>query len=188
MYHSPDGIELLDKKGATAAYRMIHKIIRDAWEEAGAKVVLTDGTELRARIPDLPVRSWFDEEAASALREYNELRTKCQRARPASAALRGRCAIARQRYRRLKQCKQRCFAQEWVRFWADVRCNHVSVWGVIRRLNGGGCGPQCACSETVQRSQYTTVASIRDLTSYDKQAALRAAQWLESFLPAACGI
>ena len=91
-----------------------------------------DGKKGGEKNVELPVSAWFDEQAASALREYNELRRRCRRGRDPPRWLLARRSVARQRYRRLRATKMACFAQKWARFWEDVRCNHVSVWRVIR--------------------------------------------------------
>jgi len=131
---------------------------------------------------ELPVSAWFDEQAASALREYNELRRRCRRGRDPPRWLLARRSVARQRYRRLRATKMACFAQKWARFWEDVRCNHVSVWRVIRGLSGGGGGLQCACAAEVQRDHYASVGRIRLLPSYDVAAACAAQAWMACFI------
>ena len=60
---------LIDKGNPSIAHRFLHGIIRDGLEHAGASVRLSDGSSGASfRIPALPVKSWFDDEAREAHR------------------------------------------------------------------------------------------------------------------------
>ncbi len=99
-----------------------------------------------------------------------------------------RRSAARQRYRRLRAGKMIQFAQKWARFWEDVRCNHVSVWRVIRVLSGGGGGLQCACSAEKQRDAFASVGLGRLLPSFDVDAAREAEAWMAAFVREGRGV
>jgi exonuclease III len=179
--------------GPNAAYRLIHAVIRDAWEKAGASVCITDGRSSLDGLDSckaLPVGSWYDEETAAACREWRAARQRYIRARNPEVKLRLKrvCAVVRHRYRRLKGAKQRTWATEWSRFWCDVRCNHVSVWKVLRRLAGRTSGGSCTCSEPVQRAHFEKVCQYRDVESFDDERARRAQEWMEAFLQDNSGI
>ena len=179
---------ILETSGPNEAYRTIHRILRDAWRAAGARVTLTNGKAGEERLPDLPVETWFDEEAAGALKDWNVMRGMCKKRRNPCTALRERCSVARQRYRRLRAVKMVRWSKAWARFWADVKCNHVSVWKVISDIRGDKGGLQCACSMAQQRAHYAAVGQIRTLPSYDEAAARRASAWMDAFIREGRGV
>ena len=73
---------LIDKGNPSIARRFLHGIIRDGLEHAGASVRLSDGSSGASfRIPALPVKSWFDDEAREAHRAWQRLRFQVKRAK-----------------------------------------------------------------------------------------------------------
>jgi hypothetical protein len=184
---------ILADHGPLEAYRTIHAIIRDSWAQAGAKVAVTDGTspaEAKDAVADLPVVSWFDDEVAAALLDWHRHRTRLRRLRrtrgPPDSYIR-LCAIARHRYRRLRDERQRRWATDWAHFWDDCRCNHVSVWQVIAKLAGRRRGGSCLCSAEEQRQHFAAVGRVRQDSHFNWARAREAERWVDAFVQAGRG-
>ena len=149
---------VLQAEGATAAYRLLHAIVRDAWSAVGITVCQDNGMRLFSSQPHtVPVDGWYDEEVATAMRVWRRLR----RRRRNHPELREDCQRARRAYEKLRTTKMRRWEQRWERFWVDVaRCNHTTVWRVIRAMSGRK-NLDCQCSEPAQHITKTLERSSR---------------------------
>ena len=156
------------------AYRTIHLIIREALEEAGASLRASDGSRRDCgtpRVAALPVKTWFDSEARTVHRAWQKLRFEKAGAKKRGTldiALEIACAAARQRYRRLRLEKMMQFSKEWERFWEDVRCDHVSVWNILRRISGKIATMSCMASPEEQRRHISELSLIQENADFDE--------------------
>ena len=90
---------VLQERGLTAAYRLLHEVIRDAWENVGVEVTLDSG--LRHVSQDVfngPVKGWHDAELDAARHTWHYLR----RRRKSHPELHSDCQRARRAYEKLR--------------------------------------------------------------------------------------
>ena len=92
------------------------------------------------------------------------------------------CAAARQRYRRLRLEKMMQFSKEWERFWEDVRCDHVSVWNILRRISGKIATMSCMASPEEQRRHISELSLIQENADFDEPRVQEAIDWINEFL------
>ena len=176
---------VLQSSGPTSAYRLLHVIIRDAWEAVGITVSPDDGSRVQApQSLSVPVTGWFDEELGAALKVWRSLRRRKKKHPQLSSA----CQRARRAFEKLQASKFHSWEQRWARFWIDTaRCNHITVWKVVRALSGKK-NLECTCSEKMQRESYQEIGSIRPNPDFDSQRAVDAANWIKDFIDSGRGL
>jgi len=179
----------LAQSGPTAAFRLLHTIVRECWSRAGVPSALKGGAQahpLRASQSSQPTQEdWFDSELQEALTAWKKLR---RIAKPDAAAKR-RTSIARSRYRRMRKEKLRQWELRCSRFGADLsRVNHVNAWSRIQSFRENGGGAQCLCSAEVQRDQYAEIGQPRHNPDFDMERLRVAEGWLAEFLEQQRGV
>ena len=113
------------------------------------------------RVAAPPVKTWYDSEVRPVHRAWQKLRFEKAGAKKRGTldiTLETACAAARQRYRRLRLEKMIQFSREWDRFWEDVRCDHVSVWNILRRASGKIATISCVASPEKQRRHISELS------------------------------
>ena len=76
----------------------------------------------------------------------------------------------------------RQFSKEWERFWEDVRCDHVSVWNILRRVSGKIASMSCMASPEEQRQHISELSQIQENVDFDEPRVQEAVDWINEFL------
>ena len=127
---------ILETAGATAAYRLLHEIIRDAWSVVGITVCQDSGSRhFTSQLYSVPVGSWFDDEVATHSKPWRSFR----RRRRTHPELQANCQRARRIYEKLRATKMRRWEQRWERLWVDVaHCNQCQPHNCLEGHSGNG--------------------------------------------------
>ena len=122
------------------AFRLLHTIIREAWEREGLQVQFVSGKRSSGSSNDyanrFPIDSWFDEEC-------REFVLSLRRAKKRKDA-RGRALYNEKRnhFKLLQRAKKETWRNAWREFWSsDPR----EVWHFIHQLMGKS-GSECECA------------------------------------------
>ena len=75
------------------------------------------------------------------------------------------------------------FSKEWERFWEDVRCDHVSVLNILRRVSGKISTMPCMASPEEQRRHISELSLIHENVDFDEPRVQEAIDWINEFLP-----
>ena len=107
----------LRSEGPLAAYRLLHRMLRESWASCGISIKIDTGARAETdATPDLPVQDPFDEEVKAALRLWQKLR----RINNPNESTQARIRAARFRYKKFRAEKLRCCQKSWSRFWIDL--------------------------------------------------------------------
>ena len=188
-----DILPVLNSRGATEAYRLIHSIARESWALAGVESSLTTGarqgpregrTDQEQDGSEPSVNCWFDEELRIALEAYRKL----HRIKKPNPETRKIIRAARSRFKKLMKEKKRQWNLRNTAFFNDISdVNHTNVWNTIRAFLGK-CKGECRVSAEEQRRQYAEIGQPRHHPDFDQGALLRARAWLAAFLEQRRGI
>ena len=139
-------IPTLRSEGPLAAYRLLHRMLRECWASSGISVSTDSGARADIdREPDPPVQDWFDDEVRAALHLWQKLR----RIRNPSETTKKTIRAARYRYNKLSAEKQRCWHKSWARFWIDLTGFH-SFWDILNIFAGRSKFQRCPLSAAAQ--------------------------------------
>ena len=175
----------LRSEGPLAAYRLLHRMLRESWVSCGVSVTTDSGALADMDgAPDLPVQDGFDEEVKAALRLWQKLR-RISNPRESTQA---RIRAARYRYKKLRAEKMRCCQKSWARFWIDLS-GFSCFWQVLHIVFSGRAKDQrCPLPAAAQRDQYATIGQPRSHPDFDRRKLLEAQDWLSAFLNSNRGV
>ena len=174
----------LRSEGPLAAYRLLHRVLRENW--ASCVISVTTDTGARTEVDpasDLPVHDWCDEEVKATLKLWQKLR----RIRNPSGSLKTTIRAARYRYKKLRAEKQRRWQKSFARFWVALK-GFSSIWEVLNMFGGKAKNQRCPLSAAVQREQYASTGQPRSHPDFDRGKLAEAQEWLSEFLSSNRGV